>query len=301
MPAPKLTLEQLAQLEHLTTQYSDIEIAAMWNCKHGTVRYQRLKKGIPSFTERTGQMKDVLTGVSRRRGTHNQQNSDSLKVDYFHKIDTPEKAYWIGMLATDGCVSENSRIQLHLNYADREIVDLLALTLGATQFVSERVVTHEGSLRPDKTSHRYGLRFTSKQMAQDLALEGIVPKKTKTLMLSPCASTFPQGYLRGYLDGDGSVGKVNFHLCSGSEIVINQIQELIKSHTGYELYKREQVSKSTNRRVWVLQGVRKDQPVLEWLYSDLEKIPYMKRKYLRFSRYWVERSSSYWKDLHPRQ
>lgn len=299
MPAPKLTPEQLAQLEELASQYSDNEIALMWGCRHGTVRYQRIKSGILSYTERTGNLKDKTTGIARRRGTHNQHNSDSLRVNYFKVIDTPEKAYWIGFLATDGCVSENSRISLSLNNDDKASVDLLAKTLGVPHFTKERTVTHSGSLAKNKTSHRYGLRFTSKQMAADLAKEGIVPRKTKTLILSPCAEVFPAAYLRGYLDGHGSVGKTNFNLCSGSEMAIDQIRELIKRHTEHLLYKGDSLSKDTNRQVFFLQGVRRDQPVLEWLYSDLENIPYMERKYLRFSRYWVERSSSYWKDLHP--
>lgn len=296
---PKLTVQQLSQLCELSKHYSDNEIAAMWGCRHGTIRYQRLKQNIPSYTEQTGQMKDKSTGVSRRRGTHNQINSDTLKVDYFESIDLPEKAYWIGMLATDGCVSENSRIHLALKADDRLTVECFARAVGASQFVSEKTVKHQSFLGQDKTNHCTSVRFTSKQMASDLAKQGIVPRKTKSLELSPCAFDFPQAYLRGYLDGDGSVGKINFHLCSGSEKVILQIRDLIKSFTSHELYLREQVSKTTNRKVWVLQGVRKNQPVLEWIYEDLENIPYMERKYIRFSRYWAERSSSYWKDLHP--
>lgn len=294
-----VTLEQLAQLEELTYQYSDHEIAQMWGVGHGSVRYYRMRKNIPSYTQRTGNLKDKLTGIPRRRGTHNQHNSDSLKVNYFETIDSDEKAYWIGFLATDGCVSENSRISLSLNYNDRDCVDLLAKTLGVPHFAKERIVTHEGSLAKSKTSHRYGLRFTSQKMAADLAKEYITPRKTKSLIVSPCCERFPVGYLRGFLDGDGSVGKTNFHLSSGSEIAVNQVRDLIEKNTGYRLYLRCSTSKDTNRQVWVLQGVRKDQPVLEWLYSDLETIPYMKRKYLRFFTYWVERSSSYWKDLHP--
>lgn len=297
---PKITPTHVQQLAQLTLQYSDNEIAQFWGCKPPTVRYHRIKNGIPSFTERTGQMKDKTTGVSRRRGTHNQFNSEALNVDYFEKIDTPEKAYWIGFLATDGCVSENSRISLSLNANDADSVYQLANTLGVPHFVKERTVTHDGALAKSKTSHRIGLRFTSQKMAQDLAREGIVPRKTKILELSPCANVYPQAYLRGYLDGDGSVGKVNFHLCSGSEVCIDQVRSLIQYWTGHELYKRASQSQDTGRMVYVLQGVRKDQPVLEWLYEDLTTIPYMERKYLRFSRYWIERSSSYWKDLNPR-
>lgn len=293
---PILTPEQESKLEALTENYSDHEIAQMFGVKAPTIRARRIKLGISSYTQKTGQMKDKSTGQSRRRGTHTQFNSDSLKVNYFSEIDLPEKAYWIGMLATDGCVSENSRIQLSLDYKDHATVYAFAKALGAVHFLKERTVINSGSLAASKQSHCSVLRITSQQMALDLMREGITPRKTKTIQISPCASKYPQAYLRGYLDGDGGVYKTNFIFCSGSELCIDQVRALINSHTGHLLYKKSQTSKDTGRNVWVLQGVRSNQPILDWLYKDLEGIPFMERKYSVFLRYWLERTSSYWKD-----
>jgi hypothetical protein len=42
-----------------------------------------------------------------------------------------------------------------------------------------------------------------------------------------------------------------------------------------------------------MQGVIRDLPVLEWIYKDLEQAPYLERKYLRFSRFWLQESDRY--------
>lgn len=275
---------------------SDHEIAAELGVTQATIRYHRVKHGIPSFTQRTGQMKIKGSWETRRRGVHSARSSEELNVDYFAEIDTPEKAYWIGVLATDGCVSENSRISLSQTAADGGLVDAFALSVGASMFLRTRTVTHDAFLGAGNTRTFRCVRFTSQKMAADLAMEGITHRKTKILRVSRCASRFPAAYLRGCLDGDGTVGKLNFKFSSGSEAWIDEARELIAVRTGRILSKYRQVSTATNREVFVLQGVRGDQPVLEWIYSPQGGECRMERKFQRFSQYWLERRSSWWKD-----
>jgi hypothetical protein len=276
--------------------YSDFEIASSLGVRQGTIRHHRLKYGIPSFTELTGKMKMKDSGEIRRRGTHSKESSESLKTTYFKEINEPEKAYWIGVLATDGCVSENSRISLSQIIRDAPLVDAFASTVGAEMFIKTRKITNELFLGKTKTKIMRVVRFTSKQMATDLQKELITPKKTKSLSLSPCGLRFPEAYLKGCLDGDGCVGKINFSFSSGSEIWVDQARQLILDNTGHSLAKYQRISKDTNREVFVLQGLRRDQPVLEWLYSEKSGFSQMERKFRRFNQYWLERTSSYWKD-----
>lgn len=283
-------------LEEKAASSSDHEIAEELGVHAATIRYHRLKHGIRSFTARTGQMKVKGSWEPRRRGVHSARASNELKVDYFRSIDQPEKAYWIGVLATDGCVSENSRISLSQTIADGCLVDSFASAVGAEMFLRTREITHEGFLGVGKTRTQRCVRFTSQQMAADLAVQGITHRKTKILHISDCASLYPAAYLRGCLDGDGTVGKINFKFSSGSEAWIDQARTLIERHTGRHLAKYRQVSSMTNREVFILQGVRGDQPVLEWIYSPSGGSERLERKYKRFHRYWLERSSSWWKD-----
>jgi hypothetical protein len=294
----------LARLSFLTPEWlaakaaiaSDHEIGQELGVDGASIRYHRRKHGIPSFTELTGQMKVKDSWEPRRRGVHTRASSDNLLVDYFDNVDTPEKAYWIGVLATDGCVSENSRISLSQVVADGVLVDHFATAVGAQMFLKTRTVENQGFLGKDKTKIQRVVRFTSKQMGSALAREGITQRKTKTLALSPCSSRYPQGYLRGCLDGDGSVGKINFHFSSGSESWIDEARDLIAGETGKSLAKYRRISSSTGREVFVLQGVRGDKAVLDWIYSDAGGPARLERKYKRYLDYWVNKVSSYWKD-----
>lgn len=292
----KLAALDPAWLRQQAARRSDREIGLELGVTQATIRYHRRKHDIPSYTQLTGNMKLHSTGESRRRGTHSKASSESLDVSYFSSIDAPEKAYWIGVLATDGCVSENSRISLSQTASDGELVDAFAAAVGAQMFLRTRKVTHDGFLGDNKTRLSRCVRFTSRQMAKDLALQGIIQRKTRSLRVSPCATSFPAAYFRGCLDGDGTVGKINFKFSSGSETWIDEAQELIRLHTGRTLRKYRQVSTYTGGEVFVLQGVRGDQLVLEWMYSKQGGLIRMERKFLRFSKYWLERESSWWKD-----
>lgn len=283
-------------LEAKAAVASDHEIGMELGVDGASIRYHRRKHGIPSFTERTGQMKVRGSWEPRRRGVHTRESSDQLRVDYFDVIDEPAKAYWIGVLATDGCVSENNRISLSQRIQDQWLVDEFAKTVGAEMFLKSRTTTHQGFLGEGKTRSIRVVRFTSKQMGKALEKEGVTQRKTKTLGLSPCCQLFPQAYLRGCLDGDGSVGKINFHFSSGSEPWVDQAQELIADCTGYTLKKYRRISGDTGREVFVLQGVRGDKAVLDWIYAEAGGPVCVDRKRSRYLDYWVNKTSSYWKD-----
>ena len=288
-----ITPEKLA---YLASYNSDLEIGKMLGVRHGTVRYHRVKNGILSFTEQTGNMKMRSDGSTRRRGTHSQKSSDSLVVNYFDTIDSPQKAYWIGVLATDGCVSENNRISLSQNIRDAVLVERFASTVGAEMFLKTRVINNSGLLGKTKRSVMRTCRFTSKQMARSLEKEGITQRKTKTLDLSPCAYAFPEAYLLGCLDGDGSVGKINFHFSSASERWIDKTKSLIYSLTGEELKKYYRTSRDTGKGVFVLQGIRSNVKTLKRIYNVATDCPCLERKFSRFETYWLLNTASYWKD-----
>lgn len=69
-------------------------------------------------------------------------NDDNLKIskkyekiiykdeNYFKKIDTPIKAYLLGFLLGDSCLTTNNSIELDIAICDREILELFENELG---------------------------------------------------------------------------------------------------------------------------------------------------------------------------
>lgn len=120
------------------------------------------------------------------------RNPHQIDRRYFAQIDTPHKAYDLGLIAADGCISDRGHISLWLNKKDLQLV---------TQ-VRDRIAP---GMSIHENKHAYGVSIGSQQMASDLARFGIVPRKTHKLSWP---GELPEAYivffLLGYFDGDGS-------------------------------------------------------------------------------------------------
>lgn len=135
-------------------------------------------------------------GQARRR--EGRPRTHTCDDSYFDRIDTQEKAYWLGFVAADGGVVRNA-VRVKLAARDKEHLYRLRAALGATNPVLDTVTTSRG--RPFDQSY---LTITSERLTSGLASHGVVPNKSATLawpeQLSP---DLVRQYLRGYVDGDG--------------------------------------------------------------------------------------------------
>ncbi len=122
---------------------------------------------------------------------------------YFKVIDTEAKAYFLGLLLTDGNVykakrrTPQYRIQISLKYDDIEIIEKFKEELNATTKISHYI-------KNGRNECIFGVH--SKEMAADLALYGICERKTFNTELSSLVpkELYPH-YIRGVFDGDGTV------------------------------------------------------------------------------------------------
>jgi hypothetical protein len=121
-------------------------------------------------------------------------NTCRVVRDYFHAIDSDEKAYWLGFLAADGAIFCNGRqysVTLDLQPGDLHWVQRFRDTIapGAT-------VTRHGS-------RSCSVSIGSKEMVRDLMALGIGPRKSSTLEWPSISEPFVIPFLLGYFDGDG--------------------------------------------------------------------------------------------------
>jgi len=111
---------------------------------------------------------------------------------YFQNIDTEDKAYWLGFLTADGCVTTRNRIMMHLALQDYEHLVKFQKTLQAEQIVS-------------KTARSCTLIICSADMAADLAQHGVLPNKTLSTKPASISPDLERHYWRGAIDGDGCI------------------------------------------------------------------------------------------------
>jgi hypothetical protein len=191
--------------------------------KHNELRYQRLspeerskaltlyRSGLsgPVIAQQMGVANPAVYHALKKHGVAARSLSDysyeePLRHDFFHRIDTPEKAYWLGMLITDGCVSKENEIILSLAGDDIVHVERWRNTIQSTAKLSNRTwLKTFGKYEWVCSSSRVTIR--SRQLAAALAKLGVTPAKTGR-------TTYPDGsipehlerhFWRGAIDGDG--------------------------------------------------------------------------------------------------
>ncbi|HEX7312998.1 MAG TPA: LAGLIDADG family homing endonuclease [Pyrinomonadaceae bacterium] len=174
-------------------------------------------KGIPFKTKKT--VYDVL----ERHGV-----ADYKKIfdeAAFAAVDTTEKAYWLGILITDGYVVEPKGVGsplVGLQMTDREAAEGFRTFLGLQHPVLR--------IEPKGERHQpmYRAVCHSRRMANDLARFGVIPRKSHSTFLPLLAEELMPHLLRGLFDGDGTAsrradGQVLVGFC-GSERLVAEVR-----------------------------------------------------------------------------
>lgn len=139
----------------------------------------------------------------------------TFNYDYFETIDTEEKAYWLGFLYADGCIGKNRKdnngehpgcgVGLGLKLSDENHIDKFIQSTGFNGNKKYKEIHLNG-----KTFYSCGVDLNSVKMADDLIKLGCVPRKSLILKF-PTKEQVPDEFLfhfiRGYVDGDGTIGK----------------------------------------------------------------------------------------------
>lgn len=124
--------------------------------------------------------------------------SPNLDEHYFQLIDTEEKAYFLGLIITDGCIySKNSRqnlVSLTLQDKDKYIIEKFKELIQ-----SNKTVTSDGR-------GSSGINILSDIMVEDLKQYGVSDNKSLcTIFPNNIPNHLYKHLIRGILDGDGSV------------------------------------------------------------------------------------------------
>lgn len=201
---------------------------------------------------------------------------------YFEKIDTDEKAYWLGFLYADGHNSEypNWRITLKLQNRDMEHVKKFNSVLYPTNDKKITIRKSDGSV--ESIIH-------SKKICEDLSKLNVVNKKSLTIKF-PDSTMVPDNllvyFIQGLFDGDGSVSLtaktktpcacLDF---SGSLNLIKQLKIVLKEKTGIEFGYKERKYVNTIAVIYI-KGNDKVLKFLNWLYFDSKFA--LPRKYQKY-------------------
>lgn len=126
-----------------------------------------------------------------------------IDSDYFKDIDTEVKAYYLGLIAADGCISKykNSKVTFSIELESSDIDILNKLSIELCGFDS--LVKTYSRIGRNNTSK---IAFSDKIFTDNLINNGIIFNKTFKLEFPRNISNeLIHHFIRGYFDGDGSV------------------------------------------------------------------------------------------------
>lgn len=115
---------------------------------------------------------------------------------------SPDEAYWLGFLLTDGNLSHNT-LALLLHAQDSGHLTKFAAFFGA----SHRVPLQVSAVKPGSDHWRFTV--TSKVVAANIRRWGMHPNKTWTATPPTMDTETARHFWRGCLDGDGSIHLLN--------------------------------------------------------------------------------------------
>ena len=215
-------------------------------------------------------------GIGRNRGCVTNGN-----IDYFDNIDSEEKAYFLGLLLTDGNLHRVKRnteqyiIQISLKLEDIDIIKKFQHALNSTNKV--RIFE-----RGNRKECMFGI--SSKKLAFDLMKWGVTPVKTfKTELNFNIPKNLFHHYVRGIFDGDGTVfiskGRLRFGFY-GTHKLVSQVQDWLISQiniSNNKVFDKETVS------FVVYQRPKDVKNFYDLIYKDASI--YLKRKKDKFDNY----------------
>lgn len=172
-------------IDKIIEEYLDgltaVELGRKYNIKPGTITYHLRKRGL-----------------SRGSG----KPSSIANKDYFETIDTEEKAYFLGFLMADGCISSshvNYHIKLGLQEKDIDVIKALLVAIGSKNTISKVIKgKHVG----------YSVSLSCKKMFYDLVTHGFSEYKSGNETIpNTIPNNLVRHFIRGYFDGDGYASK----------------------------------------------------------------------------------------------
>lgn len=185
------------------------ELAEEYNCSMYQIRTPLKKRGI----------------TLRRHSSKRVYKSKAIvSLDtWTSKIGTPEFDYFIGLLASDGCIV-NTAVCLELK--DLELLEQYNDFLGGVCNINSRTSKVNGNIY-------YNIKYKNKEIVNFLSEYGIVPKKSSILQLP----YINWNILLGIFDGDGCIThdkrgtySFKFTITSGSINFINQVAQFLSGY-----------------------------------------------------------------------
>lgn len=186
----QFSLQQIEDIIRLYTSenMSITKIANLYNVNDSTIK-RRLKENNISIKN------------------NNFYKKKNFNENFFDDINTEAKAYWLGFIYADGCVSHRKTtdvFEIKLSEKDKVHLEKLKLALDSEHSIG----THISSCGYNTGKKYCSFSIVNQHLVDSLVEKGVLYCKTHILKF-PNEAQVPRNlishFIRGYFDGDGSV------------------------------------------------------------------------------------------------
>ena len=253
--------------EWLTEKYLELnsaeKIGKIAGVPAKTITWWRKKLGIPKADPSQAARKYTIT------------------KDYFRKIDSATKAYWLGFLMADGCV--------YTKYNKKSYTKVLILGLASkdedhikkmlTAMKANYPIRHGESKAPNgKYYNNASVFITCTEMCEDLEKHGVNGKKTFEASIPPDLNkSYIRHFIRGFFDGDGTLLRCNrsdhnraFSLCSASKHILQDIKMHFESVLSIPEYSIKKIDRDIYKHdfyLYTVSGISNNYKIFKYLYN----------------------------------
>ena len=209
--------------------------------------------------------------------------------DFFDNIDNEEKAYWLGFIFADGNINKAlSTLTINLQGNDKN-----HLVKFNKSIHGNFPVTVFNEQHGDKPYRMCKILVYSTKMAKDLYVKGVVPNKTKNMVMPELPSNLIRHFIRGYFDGDGCICEhkkkkresvIDCSFVSGSKAFIDALRKVlfdndIKSYI-------QPVNNSIDSVRLTMSGLLQPDKFLHYIYDNATI--YLERKFNKKNKLYEE-------------
>lgn len=221
--------------------------------------------------------KHIHKKVTMRHYAETSQIHDIAHPDYFERIDSPEKAYWLGVWFGTGYITtspESRECTLIAGIDQQKTIERFKEVIGYTRDI--RVVKK-------RKAQVARLRINNKQFATSLEKLGLVPNKTEDMVFpEQVEEAFYAPFLLGYSEGKGSsyihtqevAGRTYYQLwlyIYGGHSFLQTTKKAIKTGADADVDLKEVKKRGIDGGIrYELRASRFTdvEKIIEWLYKD---------------------------------
>lgn len=219
--------------------------------------------------------------------------------DYFKEINSANKAYWLGFLYADGCITrtykneklKNMSLEITLCNEDKHHLEKLRDCLESNLVIHDKIVHGK---EKDYKSNRLIVSCTS--MCRDLINLGCTPQKTYDIQF-PTYEIVPYKYMRdfirGFFDGDGCIcttimsGKPHIELViTGMSGMLQSIADFLISEEVLRVEPKLHKDDRSKAYSMYMYGEDAVKDILDYLYKDAEI--YLDRKFNKYREFYKD-------------